>query len=98
MLNGLYEINNGSWHLKPYIGGGLGFIDANPHVLGQTNSQWVTAYQLHGGVQLGFTEKLFGSLEYRWTAGSKPGFYVAGIPTKLNINQHGFTIGFDYKY
>ena len=98
MLRGLYEISNGSWHMKPYVGGGFGYIDANSHVLGQTTAQWQPAYQVHSGIELGFTEKLFGSVEYRWTMGSKPGFYVAGIPAKLDINQHGFTIGFDYKY
>ncbi len=98
MLNGLYEVSNGSWHLKPYVGGGFGMVDANSRVLGQTSSDWQPAYQVHGGIQLGFSQKLFGSLEYRWTSGSKPGLYVAGIPTKLDINQHGFSIGFDYKY
>lgn len=98
MLDGLYEVTNGSWHLKPFVGGGFGFIDANSRVLGQTQSDWQKAYQVHGGVQIGFSEKLFGSVEYRWTNGSKPGLFVAGIPTKLDINQHGFTIGFDYKY
>ncbi len=98
MLNGLYEINNGSWHLKPFVGGGFGFVDANSRVLGQTQTDWQKAYQLHGGVQIGFSEKLFGSVEYRWTNGSKPGFFVAGIPTKVNISSHGFTVGFDYKY
>jgi opacity protein-like surface antigen len=98
MLNGLYEIDDGTWHLKPYVGGGFGFVDANSRVLGLTASDWQTAYQVHGGVQLGFTEKLIGSIEYRWTSGSKPGLYVAGIPTKVNIGQHGFTIGVDYKY
>jgi len=98
MLNGLYEINNGSWHLKPYVGGGFGLVDANSQVLGQTQTDWQKAYQLHGGVQIGFSEKLFGAVEYRWTNGSKPGFFVAGIPAKLDINSHGFTVGFDYKY
>jgi len=98
MLNGLYEINNGSWHLKPFLGGGFGYVDGNSRVLGQTQTDWQKAYQLHGGVQIGFSEKLFGAVEYRWTNGSKPGFFVAGIPAKLDISQHGFTIGFDYKY
>lgn len=98
MLNGLYEINNGSWHLKPFVGGGFGYVDGNSQVLGQTQTDWQKAYQLHGGVQIGFSEKLFGAVEYRWTNGSKPGFFVAGIPAKLDISQHGFTVGFDYKY
>lgn len=98
MLNGLYEINNGSWHLKPYVGGGFGLVDANSRVLGQTQSDWQKAYQLHSGVQIGFSQKLVGAVEYRWTMGSKPGLFVAGIPAKVNINQHGFTVGFDYKY
>src|SRR5438105_1183882 len=95
MLNGLYEISNGSWHLKPYVGGGFGFIDTNAHVLGTTDSQYETAYQLHGGVQVGLTEKLVGSLEYRLTGGVMP----PGLkPTKLNVNSHGFSIGFKYTY
>jgi opacity protein-like surface antigen len=98
MLNGLYEISNGSWHLKPYVGGGFGFVDANSRVLGQTSSDWQTAYQVHGGVELGFSQKVFGSIEYRWATGSKPGLFVAGIPAKLDVDQHGFSIGVDYKY
>lgn len=98
MLNGLYEVSNGSWHLKPFVGGGFGYIDANSRVLGETQSDWQKAYQLHSGVQIGFSEKLLGTFEYRWTMGSAPGFAVAGIPTKLSVSSHGFTIGFDYKY
>jgi opacity protein-like surface antigen len=98
MLNELYEITNGSWHLKPFVGGGFGFVNGNSQVLGETQTDWQKAYQLHSGVQVGFSEKLFGAVEYRWTMGSKPGFFVAGIPAKLDISQHGFTIGFDYKY
>lgn len=98
MLDGLYEVSNGTWHLKPYVGGGFGFVDANSRALGQTQSDWQSAWQLHSGVQVGFSEKIFGTIEYRWTAGSKPALAVAGIPTKLDITQHGFTIGFDYKY
>lgn len=98
MLNGLYEVANGSWHLKPYVGGGFGLVDANSQALGQTQSDWQKAYQLHSGVQIGFSQKVVGVVEYRWTMGSKPGLFVAGIPAKLDINQHGFTIGFDYKY
>lgn len=98
MLNGLYEITNGSWHLKPYVGGGFGFVNANSQALGETQTDWQKAYQLHSGVQVGFSERLFGAVEYRWTMGTKPGFFVAGIPAKLDISQHGFTIGFDYKY
>jgi hypothetical protein len=48
--------------------------------------------------QINRVKKLFGSIEYRWTSGSKPGLFVAGIPAKLDVNQHGFSIGFDYKY
>jgi hypothetical protein len=47
--------------------------------------------------QINRVKKLFGSIEYRWTSGSKPGLFVAGIPAKLDVNQHGFSIGFDYK-
>src|SRR5437588_1263416 len=46
MLNGLYGIRHCSWHLKPYVGGGFGFIDADAHVLGQTGRQQQTDAQL----------------------------------------------------
>ena len=98
MFNGLYELTDGAWHLRPYVGAGLGMVDANARILLQTSNDWVTAYQLHGGVTLGFTQKLVGSLEYRWTAGSKPAFMLAGIPAKVDINQHGFFFGMNYKY
>ena len=98
MLNGLYEFSDGAWRLKPFVGVGLGMVDANARILGQTRNDWVTAYQLHGGVTLGFTQKLAGSLEYRWTMGSKPNFSLAGVPTKFEVDRHGFVLGFDYKY
>jgi opacity protein-like surface antigen len=98
MLNGLYEVTNGSWHLKPFVGGGFGYVDVNSKVLGQTQSDWQKAYQLHSGLQVGLSEKLLGSIEYRWIMGSAPGLLVAGIPAKLSIGHHGFSLGFDYKY
>jgi opacity protein-like surface antigen len=73
-------------------------IDVNEHILGVTRDVWATAYQLRGGVALGFTQKLVGSLEYRWTDGSKPSFSLAGIPTKLEVDRHSFVVGFNYKY
>ena len=98
MFNGLYEFSDGAWRMKPYVGAGLGVVDANARILGETRNDWVTAYQLHGGVTLGFTQKVAGSLEYRWTMGSKPNFSLAGIPTKLEIDRHGFVLGVNYKY
>lgn len=94
MLNGLYEISNGSWHLKPFVGGGFGRIDANAWLLGVTQNQWESAYQLHGGVQVGLNG-LVGSLEYRFTGGLLP----PGLtPTKFNINSHEISLGFKYVY
>jgi opacity protein-like surface antigen len=97
-LKGFYEFSEGAWRVKPYVGAGFGAVDLNEHIFGTTRNDWTTAYQLHGGVQLGFTQKLVGSLEYRWTNGSKPTFALAGIPTKLNVDRHGFSLGINYKY
>jgi opacity protein-like surface antigen len=95
MLNGLYEISNGSWHLKPFVGGGFGFVDANAHLLGATQNDWQSAYQLHGGVQVGLAEQLMGSIEYRFTNGILP----RGLtPTKFNLNSHEISLGFKYQY
>ena len=100
MFNALYEIRDGAWHFKPYVGAGFGAVDANARALGQTNNDWVSAYQLHGGVSLGFSQKIVGSLEYRWTEGSKPDFAIAGSPLrpKLELSQHTFFLGVNYKY
>jgi opacity protein-like surface antigen len=98
MLNGLHVFTDGAWRVKPYIGAGLGIVDANAPILGAASNDWMTAYQLHGGVSLGFTQKLMGSLEYRWTVGSKPNFSLAGIPTRLEIDRHGVVLGMSYKY
>jgi len=93
MLNGLYEISNGTWHLKPFVGGGFGYVDANARVLGATTNDWQRAYQLHGGVEVGLAEKLMGSVEYRFTS------VLGGLkPTKFNLNSHGISIGFKYQY
>jgi opacity protein-like surface antigen len=84
--------------MKPYVGAGFGMIDVNQHVLGASGNNWSTAYQVRGGVSLGLTQKLLGSLEYRWTMGSKPHFSLGGIPTKLEVDRHGFVLGVNYKY
>jgi len=98
MLNGLYEFSDGAWHMKPYVGAGFGMIDVNARIQGLNGNDWATAYQFRGGISLGFTQKLFGNVEYRWTMGSKPRFSLGGIPTKLEIDRHGFTVGVNYKY
>jgi len=98
MLKGMYEFSDGAWRMSPYVGAGFGVVDVNARVLGATNNAWVSAYQVQGGINLGFTQKLIGSLEYRWTMGSKPNFSLAGLPTKLEVSRHGFMIGFNYKY
>lgn len=97
-LEGMYELSDGSWHVNPYVGAGFGMIDVNQHVLGITENDRAAAYHLHGGVTLGFTQKLVGSLEYRWTDGSKPSFSLAGIPTKLELDRHSFVLGINFKY
>ena len=98
MLNGMYEFSDGAWRMSPYVGAGFGVVDSNARVLGATSNDWVSAYQLQGGINLGFTQKLAGSLEYRWTMGSRPHFSLAGIPAKLEVNRHGFVVGMNYKY
>jgi opacity protein-like surface antigen len=98
MLKGIYEFRDGAWHMSPYVGAGFGAVNANAGVLGATSNQWTGSYQVGGGLNLGFTQKLMGSLEYRWTMGSKPHFSLAGIPTKLEVSRHGFVVGVNYKY
>ena len=98
MLKGMYEFRDGEWRMKPYVGAGFGVVDVNEHVFGISRNDWAGAYQLRGGVTLGFTQRLLGSLEYRWAMGSKPHFSLAGIPTKLEVDRHGFTLGINYKY
>jgi opacity protein-like surface antigen len=98
MLKGMYEFSDGAWHMSPYVGAGFGVVDANARILGAVNTDWVSAYQVQGGINLGFTQKLVGSLEYRWSIGSKPHFSLAGIPATVEVNRHGFVIGMNYKY
>ncbi len=98
MLKGMYEFSDGAWHMSPYVGAGFGVVNANAGVLGATRNEWIGSYQVGGGLNLGFTQKLVGSLEYRWTMGQKPNFSLAGLPTKLEVSRHGFVIGFNYKY
>jgi opacity protein-like surface antigen len=98
MLNGLYEVRDGAWQIKTFIGAGFGLMDINSRILGANNNDWTSAYQLRGGVTLGLNQKLLGSLGYEWTMGSKPHFSLAGIPTKLEVDRHGFVIGVNYKY
>jgi opacity protein-like surface antigen len=97
-LKGMYEFRDGEWRVKSFLGAGFGMIDVNEHVLGLAQNDWAGAYQLRGGVTLGFNQKLLGSLEYQWAMGSKPHFSLAGIPTKLEVDRHGFVLGVNYKY
>jgi len=97
-LKGMYELSDGAWHMSPYVGAGFGMVNANAGVLGAAHNNWESTYQVQGGINLGFTQRLIGSLEYRWTMGSKPNFSLAGLPTKLEVSRHGFSIGFNYKY
>ena len=98
MLKGMYEFSDGAWRMSPYVGAGFGVANANARILGATNNEWTGTYQFQGGLNLGFTQKLMGSLEYHWTMGSKPHFSLAGIPTKLEVSRHGFVLGVNYKY
>ena len=98
ILNGIYEVTDGSLRLKPYLGAGFGMSDASEQLLGNGAYGRVTAYQLRGGVTLGMTQKLLGSLEYRWTNGSKPYLSLAGIPAKFEVDRHGFLAGVNYRF
>lgn len=98
LLNGLYEVRDGAWQIKPFVGLGFGWTNVNSRILGANTSDWSSAYQLRGGVTLGFNERLLGSLGYEWAMGSKPHFSLAGIPTKLEVDRHGFVLGINYKY
>jgi opacity protein-like surface antigen len=97
-LKGMYEFSEGSWHITPFLGVGFGATDLSARILGVDAGDWNTAYQLSGGVAVGFTEKLMGDLEYRWTDGSNAKFSLAGIPAKLDIGHHDVVFGVNYKY
>jgi opacity protein-like surface antigen len=94
MLSGIYEFSDGDWHLSPYVGGGFGMMEANARVPLPVNNAWVGAYQVRGGFSLGLTERLIGTLEYRWTIGSTPLFSLANI----EVSRHSFVIGVHYRY
>src|SRR3984893_5837757 len=94
MLSGIYEFRDGDWHLSPYVGGGFGMMEANARAPLPVNNAWVGAYQVRGGVSLGLTERLIGTLEYRWTIGSTPLFSLANI----EVSRHSFIIGVHYRY
>lgn len=94
MLNGLYGFGPGE--LKPYLGAGVGAQDVSARVPGSEDHAWVPAYQLRGGVSYSFTQKIFGSLEYRWENGKAPNLRLSGIPAKLEIKRHGILVGLNY--
>ena len=98
ILKGAYGFSDGSWRLTPYVGVGFGTVGVSERLLGNGDYDRVTAYQLRDGVTLGVTQKLLGSLEYRWTNGSKPYLSLAGVPAKLEVNRQGFLIGADYHF
>jgi opacity protein-like surface antigen len=97
MLSGLYEFNSGAWRLKPYVGAGFGVIDVSARLLGHEETSIIPDFQVKGGVKYNITQKLFGSLEWRWSHGSKPTFAFAGVPAKFQLKRGGFLIGVNYR-
>jgi opacity protein-like surface antigen len=97
MLNGTYEFSDGSWRLTPYVGAAVEMVDGSEWLLNSSPYR-VTAYELRGGVTLGLTQKLLGGLEYRWTNGSKPYLSLAGIPAKLQVDNHKVRLGVNYHF
>ncbi len=98
LLSGLFEFRDDGWRTKPYIGAGFGLADVRQNAISTAGSAWATAYQVKGGLTLGFSQKLIGSLEYRWTLGQKPHFALGGIPAKIEINRHSFSVGVNYHF
>ena len=92
MLNGMYEFSDGAWHMSPYVGAGFGMVEANARAPLANNGAWVGAYQVRGGVSLGFTERLIASLEYRWAIASSPLFSLANI----EVSRHSLFMGLRY--
>jgi opacity protein-like surface antigen len=98
ILRGLYEFSEGSWRVMPYVSAGFGATDVNGSVLGLATNDWATAYQVGGGVAVGFTQKVMGDLEYRWTDGSKASFLVKGVRTNVGPDDHSVMLGVNFKY
>jgi opacity protein-like surface antigen len=97
MLSGLYELDGGAWRLRPYIAAGVGVIDVNQRLLGQEQTTMLADVQFKSGLKYNITQKLIGSLEWRWSHGSKPTFALAGVPTKFQLKRGGFLLGVNYK-
>ena len=98
MLRGLYEFDSGrSWRLKPFIGAGFGMVDVNVGIAGLHANDWVSAYQVKGGMNLAFSQKLIGSVGYNWVKGQKPQLLLRGIPAKVEFPDGGFFLGLNYK-
>jgi opacity protein-like surface antigen len=95
MLDGLYGFGPGQF--KPYVGAGVGTQDVTARIPGSQDHDWVAAYQVRGGVGYGFSQRIFGSIEYRWEQGQKPKLSLAGVPAKLEIKRHGLLVGLNYK-
>ena len=97
MLNSVYRLAPSDAKLKPYVGAGFGAEELATRIPGSIDRDWVPAYQVRGGVSYGFSQKLFGSIEYRWQKGQMPKLSVSGIPAKLEIKKRGFVVGVNYK-
>jgi opacity protein-like surface antigen len=73
---------------------GLEKIDLSART--QTTTDWVSGYPFTGGVSIGFTQKLIGSLGYRWTYGEKGHFALGNVPAKIDIGANRLVLGLDY--
>jgi opacity protein-like surface antigen len=97
MLSGLYEFSSGGWRLKPYVGAGVGVIDISARLLGHEETSIISDFQFKGGVKYDITQKIFGSLEWRWSHGSRPTFALDGVPTRFQLKRGGFMLGVNYR-
>lgn len=97
MLRGLYELDGGSWRMKPFVGAGVGMVNVNAGLLGAESNDWVAAYQVRGGVNYAISQKLMGSVGYNWVKGQKPTLMVRGIPAKIEFPSGGVFLGLNYK-
>jgi outer membrane protein OmpA-like peptidoglycan-associated protein len=97
MGNGIYDINTGT-AFTPYIGVGAGIAQVRLNVDGESDRDWVFAYQGIAGVSYNITNALAVTLDYRYFATVDPKFDIGGLNVKGEYRNHSILAGLRYSF
>lgn len=97
LLDGNYYFHTGNSNVEPYLGGGIGaaFLYATNQTSGATTNHTAFAWDLKGGVNIFFNEKVGVKLQASLNSASKAvnGYYYYGYTTYSYVSMLQFGLG-----